>query len=234
VPLQFHFPDWASNSHDQSVSPRTDTTDFPTLAMIERARSTSSSTKLAEDKIRAEFMRELQNIKGAKPVKLVNTFDYTTPPLSFCFIDSYIYGEGVSAPDPDAVIGCKNCRPNMGGNCGCEYTKLCECLEYAEVDHKRLTTEEAELYKAVEEEGGSTFGLPKRFPYSKGTGYLVQAYINSGFPVYECNDKCACGPICKSRVVQKGRHVGLEIFKTRNRGWGTYNAASPNIKWLTF
>jgi histone-lysine N-methyltransferase SUV39H len=195
--------------------------------MIERART--ASTAVAESKIRAEFVRELQNIRGPKPVQLVNTLDTTTPPLSFQFIQDYIYREGVYPPNPDAMIGCKSCRPNMGGNCGCEYTKLCECLEYGEVDYKKLTVEEAEACKAAEARGDTTLGFSKRFPYSKGTGYLVQAYINSGFPIYECNAKCACGPICKSRVVQKGRHVGLQIFKTRNRGWGNISSFSSLI-----
>ncbi|KAF2431108.1 SET domain-containing protein [Tothia fuscella] len=195
-----------------------DTSDFPTTAMLDRARL--SSMTIAETKIRAEFIRDLQHIRGAKPIKLVNTHDTTSPPLSFHFVDEYVYGKGVYPPDPDALIGCKNCRPDMGGHCGCEYTKVCECLEYAEVAHAKLTEEEELQWQVADRNGESTLGLPKRFPYSKGTGYLVQSYINSGFPIYECNEKCACGPICKSRVVQKGRHVGLEIFKTRDRGWG--------------
>ena len=139
--------------------------------------------------------------------------------------------EGVEEPDPASAQGCgeyrgergQMCRPNMGGHCGCEYTRNCECLEYALIDRKRLNDEEREVWEHREQElMDDVMGLPKRFPYSKETGLLVQKYIEQRWPIYECNDNCACGPICKSRVVSRGRTVGLEIFRTKNRGWGMY------------
>jgi histone-lysine N-methyltransferase SUV39H len=193
--------------------------------MMERSRT--SSTASAEVKIRSQFMRELETIRGRKPVKLVNTRDLSTPPLSFRFIDDNVYRDGVIPPDPEAQVGCSKCRPNMGGFCGCEYTKVCECLEFAEVNEQKLTVEELATWKIIKAEGGSSMGLPKRFPYLKGTRLLVRSYIESGYPIYECNHKCMCGGsdefTCKSRVVQNGRQVGLEIFKTRDRGWGKYS-----------
>ncbi|KAL7273341.1 hypothetical protein RUND412_003807 [Rhizina undulata] len=36
----------------------------------------------------------------------------------------------------------------------------------------------------------------------------------------ECNQYCRCGPGCRNRVVQKGRQLPLEIFKTEKKGWG--------------
>jgi histone-lysine N-methyltransferase SUV39H len=75
--------------------------------------------------------------------------------------------------------------------------------------------------------GGSTVGFPKKFPYfTEGTkiqrtGCLVPFYLNSRRPIYECNDKCHCGPHCRNKNVQFGRTVEVEIFKTsRGRGWG--------------
>ncbi|KAK9462573.1 uncharacterized protein V1516DRAFT_621082, partial [Lipomyces oligophaga] len=38
--------------------------------------------------------------------------------------------------------------------------------------------------------------------------------------VYECNSECPCGPDCGNRVVQRGRTVELQIFKTKKKGWG--------------
>lgn len=70
--------------------------------------------------------------------------------------------------------------------------------------------------------------LPKRFPYHApraGEGRpqtLVQFYREERHPIYECNSRCKCGPVCKSRVVQRGRRVPLTIFKTPDRGWGVY------------
>ncbi|KAI7898435.1 uncharacterized protein BX663DRAFT_524706 [Cokeromyces recurvatus] len=45
--------------------------------------------------------------------------------------------------------------------------------------------------------------------------------LNQGTAIYECNQWCACDAgTCKNRVVQKGRKIPLEIFKTYNKGWG--------------
>ncbi|OWM78505.1 histone-lysine N-methyltransferase, H3 lysine-9 specific SUVH1-like [Punica granatum] len=53
------------------------------------------------------------------------------------------------------------------------------------------------------------------FPYT-ANGVLV-----SRKPlVYECGPSCPCGPNCKNRVSQGGPKVRLEVFKTKNRGWG--------------
>lgn len=75
--------------------------------------------------------------------------------------------------------------------------------------------------------GGNTMGFPKKFPYfAEGTkiqrtGCLVPFYLNSRRPIYECNDKCKCGRYCRNKLVQFGRTVEVEIFKTATgRGWG--------------
>lgn len=58
---------------------------------------------------------------------------------------------------------------------------------------------------------------------------LLQQQVSYGTPIYECNNRCKCGPDCVNRVVQKGRTVGLCIFRTENnRGWGV--KAMENIK----
>jgi len=53
--------------------------------------------------------------------------------------------------------------------------------------------------------------------------------IDVGQPIYECNKRCACGPDCTNRVVQKGRKHKLQIYRTDNGcGWGV--RAMENIK----
>jgi histone-lysine N-methyltransferase SUV39H len=192
-------------------------------------RSRISRYNIAANKIRSQFIRSIQSIPG-KPVKLVNTRDASTPSLSFTFNNDYVYREGVEPPDPSMAQGCglvptiykgQTCRPNMGGECGCEYTRTCECLEYARINEDKLEGDEIATYVNVKQGiMEDVMGLPKCFPFSKNTGLLVKSYLGQRWPIYECNDNCACGPICKSRVVQKGRTVGLEIFRTKNRGWG--------------
>ena len=42
-----------------------------------------------------------------------------------------------------------------------------------------------------------------------------------GTAIIECNNRCGCGRACPNRVVQRGRRMPLEIFKTLKKGWGT-------------
>ena len=45
--------------------------------------------------------------------------------------------------------------------------------------------------------------------------------LESRHPIYECHASCACSEDCINRVVDRGRKIPLQIFKTRNgRGWG--------------
>jgi histone-lysine N-methyltransferase SUV39H len=202
---------------------------LPTDEMREHAAATPGPIAAAEQYIRIAFMEKLRKVKG---VHLENEVDATTPSLDFTFIDSLLLGEGVHAADPETNPGCQApCKPDMGGHCGCEYTKLCDCLEYAAVDEERLARKDHVRYAqyCLEKDSGGfidTEGLPKRFPYSKPQKGSVQTlgsfYREQRHPIYECNDKCNCGPTCKSRLISKGRHVDLTIFKTANRGWGVY------------
>jgi [histone H3]-lysine9 N-trimethyltransferase SUV39H len=51
-------------------------------------------------------------------------------------------------------------------------------------------------------------------------GQLRSKVLESREPIYECHDGCACGPDCPNRVVERGRRVPLQIFRTPDRGWG--------------
>lgn len=56
----------------------------------------------------------------------------------------------------------------------------------------------------------------KRFAYDKD-GLI---HHPPGTAIIECNNKCGCGKTCPNRVVQRGRRMPLEIFKTQKKGWG--------------
>ncbi|XP_019165750.1 PREDICTED: histone-lysine N-methyltransferase, H3 lysine-9 specific SUVH1-like [Ipomoea nil] len=38
--------------------------------------------------------------------------------------------------------------------------------------------------------------------------------------IHECGPSCPCPPNCRNRLSQAGLKVRLEVFKTKNRGWG--------------
>ena len=142
----------------------------------------------------------IQNLSVLNNVSVVNTIDNTSPPLDFQFVIENVLRDGVEQASDDFMIGC-GCRKDNGRNMGCEYL-YCSCLD-----------------DLINSEG------KKQFPYSQAkfnTACLRDAFIKGRNHIYECNKKCNCGNNCKNRVVQHGRTVGLEIFKTTNRGWGTF------------
>jgi histone-lysine N-methyltransferase SUV39H len=197
----------------------------PTQEMTRTAQA--AKVKITLQYIRAEYTRRLRKLPGAK-VCLLNTFDDSTPSLRFRYISEYILTEGVYRMPNETQQGCQQCSPHMGRNIGCEYTKKCDCLEYAAVDKSRITDPDVMAeYQDAKNNGGSLLGFPKKFPYfAEGTkiqrtGCLVPFYLNSRRPIYECNNKCNCGAYCRNKLVQFGRTVEVEIFKTSSgRGWG--------------
>ena len=143
----------------------------------------------------------LENLRLLEGVSFVNTIDNLSPPIDFQFIKEVVIGRGVVKATDEFMFGC-TCRKDNGRNIGCEYL-TCECLEdSARNAHGR-----------------------KVFPYAAGhdtSQCLREFYLTGGYHIFECNERCNCPSNCKNRVVQQGRTVPLEIFKTTNRGWGVY------------
>lgn len=134
------------------------------------------------------------------PVKLINEIDDSCPPASFKFINENELGPDVHKIPEDFMVGC-DCRPDNGRQMGCEHLK-CGCVQNSDPDDKTGR---------------------RHFPYSASEnnyGCLRSIYLKSRRHIYECNNKCNCGTNCKNRVVQHGRQVPLEIFKTKDRGFG--------------
>ena len=134
------------------------------------------------------------------PVFIRNDVDDSAPPTSFVFVEENVFCAGAVRPDPEARSGC-SCRPDNGRSVGCEL-RSCNCLE---------------------DVACKADGSPVGFPYhavGNRKSCLRNIYLDERYAIYECNELCPCPPHCKNKVVQHGRQVPLEIFKTRSRGWG--------------
>lgn len=59
--------------------------------------------------------------------------------------------------------------------------------------------------------------IPQQFAYKNG---LIKAGLDNQQVIYECNAKCSCTIECGNRVVERGRQVELQLFRTRTKGWG--------------
>ncbi|KAK5657784.1 hypothetical protein OQA88_2857 [Cercophora sp. LCS_1] len=140
------------------------------------------------------------------PVSIVNRSEKhkkSTLNPDFRFIENSVITRGVpNAPDTFRS-GCE-CEENEG----CMYS-TCHCLQDMAPD----SDEEAD-----------DDGMPKkRFAYystGQKAGLLRRRILESRNPIYECHALCNCTPDCPNRVVERGRTVPLQIFRTDNRGWG--------------
>ena len=148
--------------------------------------------------LRTQFEDLLHVLHGPK-VTVWNDIDTTSPPSDFIFINENALGHDVKPAPSEWMSGC-SCRKENGRHMGCEHLK-CECVQNSD------PTEEGRRY----------------FPYSgavQNRGCLRSVYLKLRNHIYECNDLCNCEDNCKNRVVQHGRQVPLQIFKTKDRGWG--------------
>ncbi|KAF8476937.1 hypothetical protein BDZ91DRAFT_769233 [Kalaharituber pfeilii] len=94
----------------------------------------------------------------------------------------------------DGVIDFVKENSDFWAGCSCEggkCTKNCSCVQ----------------------EGGYHGKL-----YYDKNGRLILS--DNDIAIHECNDRCSCDVDCSNRVVQRGRKIPLEIFKTENKGWG--------------
>ena len=141
-------------------------------------------------------------------VTISNNLDGSTPPTNFRFIDEYVFGPGTKRVDKEFRSGCTCYQDSREAGCS---SLNCECLEDTAIG-----------------ENGKSDGFAY---YGSGpkTGLLRYKYLKTRNAIYECNELCSCNDNCKSRVVQKGRQIPLDIFKTRDRGWGESFSSHPTL-----
>lgn len=148
------------------------------------------------------------------PITVVNVVDDAVLPRNFRFINKMVLGKGVEAAEVSFRSGC-SCG---GDGSDCQFSQ-CQCL----ADLLDDDDEEQEDDNGDNAESKMRRQDSKAYAYhSHGTkaGKLRSKFLNSSLPLYECHLGCSCNSSCPNRVVERGRMVPLEIFRTRNRGWG--------------
>lgn len=129
-------------------------------------------------------------------VAIKNTVDASSLPPAFRFIEHCILTPGVERADAAFRSGCSCESPLDCHRAGCR------CLEDVEGD--------------AEGDG------EVRYAYNVD-GCLREELLESRSPVYECHEGCGCGAECDNRVVERGRTIPLDVFKTGDgRGWGLF------------
>jgi len=139
------------------------------------------------------------------PISIVNeTDDGATLNPNFRFIDHSIIANDVRLADQMFRTGCE-CADDED----CMYS-TCHCLDEMAPD-------------SDEGDDGGNRPRKKRIAYhtqGNQAGLLRTRILESKEPIYECHEGCACSLQCPNRVVERGRTMPLQIFRTENRGWG--------------
>ncbi|KAI1334885.1 SET domain-containing protein [Xylariaceae sp. FL0016] len=150
-------------------------------------------------------------IHSQYPITIVNHLDDAVISPEFKFIDTSIRGKGVHRSKKEFLSGCE-CKDDED----CQYN-TCSCLQEVEADGSDVDLDEDD-------------GCPVKKTYAyhahgAKAGHLRSKFLESRKPIYECHDSCACGPKCPNRVVERGRKIPLQIFRTEGRGWGVRSAS---------
>ncbi|KAK2016712.1 SET domain-containing protein [Colletotrichum eremochloae] len=134
------------------------------------------------------------------PITIVNEVDDATVPSTFRFLQYSKLGTGVQAAEDSFRTGCE-CTDIEE----CQYSG-CLCLQEQEEDSddEGLTRKKVYMYHM----------------HGAKAGLLRSKFLKSTRPIYECHDGCACAENCPNRVVERGRKVPLQIFRTEKTGWG--------------
>jgi histone-lysine N-methyltransferase SUV39H len=137
------------------------------------------------------------------PIAIINNVDEDGLPETFRFVDRVVPSANIPVTEEEFITGCE-CDADYEDHCVFE---TCSCM--GDIDSSQIQCK------------------VKVNAYHK-TGLLRTAYLKGRFPLYECGPKCTCGPECPNRVVQRGRTVPLQIFKTKDgRGWGKVFSPIP-------
>ncbi|KAI5462914.1 hypothetical protein BGZ63DRAFT_352939 [Mariannaea sp. PMI_226] len=150
----------------------------------------------------------------SSPITVVNDVDSHVFPQGFIFIDSNVLGQGVEPAEVSFRSGCA-----CSNDSDCQYHK-CLCLADLE-DDDSSSDEEDEYLDAMESD--SLKAPRKAYAYhthGSKAGLLRSRFHDSKMPIYECHQGCACSDSCPNRVVERGRTIPLQIFRTPDRGWG--------------
>jgi len=124
----------------------------------------------------------------------------------FRFIERSIVHDDVPVPEASFRVGC-NCDDDKQ----CMYGG-CQCV--GEMVHDEDDDED------IKQTSGRRRRRLAYHTRAAKAELLRSEFLVNRDPIYECHEGCSCSMDCPNRVVQRGRTVPLQIFRTLDRGWG--------------
>nr|AHF96251.1 histone H3-lysine 9 N-methyltransferase [Epichloe festucae] len=151
------------------------------------------------------------------PITIINDKDTQVLPQNFRFIDNVVLGNNVQAADSSFRSGCT-----------CDDTEDCQyagCLCLADIDEIE-SSDEDRIFGTTATEHITPQKIYAYHARGSKAGLLRSKLHASKVPIYECHQGCCCAANCPNRVVERGRTVPLQIFRTEDRGWGVRSTES--------
>ncbi|PHH61664.1 hypothetical protein CDD81_8075 [Ophiocordyceps australis] len=155
------------------------------------------------------------DLHWSAPITVVNTVDDEVLPPDFRFIQERVLGQGVEAAEISFRSGCI-CEDDAD----CQYA---DCLCLADIGDSDTESHDENDDGLYHNNGNVDDGTLKKYAYhahGAKAGLLRSKMLRSKLPLYECHYGCSCSARCPNRVVERGRTVPLQIFRTEDRGWG--------------
>ncbi len=142
----------------------------------------------------------------AIPITIVNDEDDEVLNPNFRFVDRSVIADNVPVAEDSFRTGC-----DCADDDDCMYS-TCQCLDEVEQDDDD------------DESDYSNNNAPRKLFAYHSSGpkacLLRDKILHSREAIYECHEGCNCSLNCPNRVVERGRTVPLQIFRTEDRGWG--------------
>lgn len=152
---------------------------------------TKARQKRQPPSLKTLYTQKLTHIQGPA-VYLTTKQQIPKFEFNFEFINTYKIQNDVQTVDKEFLAGCDCTNGKCNSSCTC------------------LTNEEDSTNHKI-------------IPYTRGKdGVIVlrKDFMKRRSMIYECSSLCNCRSTCWNRVVEHGRTVRLEIFETKNRGFG--------------
>ena len=139
------------------------------------------------------FLDDLAEGKEGMPIPVLNAFDDQRPP-DLQYSSVRIPTKNVRIDKDPGFLMCCDCTDD------CSDKSKCACFQNTIAGAKFRN-----IMDLPEEDISYKF---KRLHNMVQTG------------IYECNQKCKCNSQCFNRVVQQPIQIKMQLYRTKNRGWG--------------
>lgn len=138
------------------------------------------------------FEEDIANGTENHSLSVINIHNHEKITPNFAYSASRFAGKDVNLNLDPNFLPCCDCKDN------CRKRNYCQCQQIT-VESSYITPIFNKNYVGYKH---------RRLPYIQMSG------------IFECNSKCSCNNRCPNRVVQMGMRVRLQIFRTKEKGWG--------------